>query len=187
MKLKHLSRNRFPGAVWSAIASNRYLASGDLGIVSARPWSVLAGGVLTGASRLLKMPRAGRKRGAPAAAASNVAGVSYTPIPIPVPAASVRPRPAPTPGPAPAPPTVQITAQAPAAATGRKRKLDDKGLQKYYAVRAGVRPGIYLTWNECQAQIAGFRGAQCMAFLLSSPFCLLSRMLIYCPSRQELC
>ncbi|CAK7266834.1 hypothetical protein SEPCBS57363_002292 [Sporothrix epigloea] len=58
-----------------------------------------------------------------------------------------------------------MTAQAPAAATGRKRKFDDKNLQKYYAVRAGVRPGIYLTWNECQAQIAGFRGAQYKSFV----------------------
>lgn len=46
----------------------------------------------------------------------------------------------------------------------RKRKVDDKNAQKYYAVRAGVRPGIYLTWNECQAQIAGFKGAQCKLF-----------------------
>ncbi len=46
--------------------------------------------------------------------------------------------------------------------SSRKRRLDgDKNMQKYYAVRAGVRPGIYLTWIECQAQIAGFKGAQC--------------------------
>ena len=49
----------------------------------------------------------------------------------------------------------------------RKRKMDDKNAQKYYAVRAGVRPGIYLTWNECQAQIAGFKGAQCEPGLCS--------------------
>ncbi|CAK7232406.1 hypothetical protein SEUCBS140593_008250 [Sporothrix eucalyptigena] len=54
---------------------------------------------------------------------------------------------------------------APTAAAGRKRKLDDKNVQKYYAVRAGARPGIYLTWHECQAQIAGFKGAQYKSFL----------------------
>ncbi|KAL1894565.1 hypothetical protein Sste5346_005800 [Sporothrix stenoceras] len=51
------------------------------------------------------------------------------------------------------------------AAAGRKRKLDDKNVQKFYAVRAGARPGIYLTWNECQAQIAGFKGAQYKSFV----------------------
>lgn len=45
--------------------------------------------------------------------------------------------------------------------TSKKRKLDPNA-QKYYAVRAGKKPGIYLTWIECQAQTAGFRGAQCM-------------------------
>ncbi|KAK2063037.1 hypothetical protein LY76DRAFT_245116 [Colletotrichum caudatum] len=45
-------------------------------------------------------------------------------------------------------------------ASAKKRKTD-KDLQKYYAVRTGARPGIYLTWAECQKQTAGFRGAQC--------------------------
>ncbi|TPX11007.1 uncharacterized protein E0L32_008044 [Thyridium curvatum] len=51
-------------------------------------------------------------------------------------------------------------------ATMPKRKLGaDKDAQKYYAVRAGFIPGVYLTWPTCQAQIAGFRGAQYKSFL----------------------
>ncbi|KAI1805733.1 RnaseH-domain-containing protein [Daldinia bambusicola] len=46
------------------------------------------------------------------------------------------------------------------AKTSRKRKMDADA-QKYYAVRAGVNPGVYLTWAECQEQTAGFRGASC--------------------------
>ncbi|KAI0402143.1 hypothetical protein F4802DRAFT_385646 [Xylaria palmicola] len=42
----------------------------------------------------------------------------------------------------------------------KKRKMD-ANLQKYYAVRAGNIPGVYLTWAECQEQTAGFRGASC--------------------------
>jgi hypothetical protein len=48
------------------------------------------------------------------------------------------------------------------AAAGTKRKMADKP-QKYYAVRTGVKPGVYLSWPECQAQISGFKGAQCTA------------------------
>ncbi|CAJ2511556.1 Uu.00g071810.m01.CDS01 [Anthostomella pinea] len=46
-------------------------------------------------------------------------------------------------------------AQAAAAQTSRKRKA---GGQKYYAVRTGHRPGVYLFWEECQKHIAGFKG-----------------------------
>jgi len=48
-------------------------------------------------------------------------------------------------------------------AGGKKRKLDPSA-QKYYAVKAGKQPGIYLTWAECQAQTAGFKGAVCKCF-----------------------
>lgn len=47
------------------------------------------------------------------------------------------------------------------AKNSRKRKMDPNA-QKYYAVRAGVKPGVYLTWAECQEQTAGYRGASCM-------------------------
>lgn len=30
---------------------------------------------------------------------------------------------------------------------------------KYYAVKKGKSPGIYLTWDECKAQVDGFSGA----------------------------
>ena len=31
--------------------------------------------------------------------------------------------------------------------------------KKYYAVAKGKTPGIYLTWNDCKAQVNGFSGA----------------------------
>ena len=31
--------------------------------------------------------------------------------------------------------------------------------QKYYGVKAGKTPGVYLTWEECKAQVEGFSGA----------------------------
>lgn len=31
--------------------------------------------------------------------------------------------------------------------------------KKYYAVAKGKTPGIYLTWNDCKAQVDGFSGA----------------------------
>lgn len=36
--------------------------------------------------------------------------------------------------------------------------------KKYYAVRCGVKPGIYETWAECEAQTKGFSGAQFQSF-----------------------
>ena len=39
-----------------------------------------------------------------------------------------------------------------------------KGKQKYYVVWAGVKPGIYESWKECEAQIRGFPGARYKAF-----------------------
>lgn len=35
---------------------------------------------------------------------------------------------------------------------------------KFYAVKKGRKPGIYATWEECQAQVAGFAGAAYKAF-----------------------
>ena len=31
--------------------------------------------------------------------------------------------------------------------------------KKYYAVKKGKTPGIYLTWNDCKAQTDGYSGA----------------------------
>lgn len=36
--------------------------------------------------------------------------------------------------------------------------------KKFYAVRKGNKPGIYKTWNECQAQINKFSGAEYKGF-----------------------
>ena len=33
------------------------------------------------------------------------------------------------------------------------------GKKKFYAVKAGRKPGIYLSWDACKAQITGFSGA----------------------------
>ena len=36
--------------------------------------------------------------------------------------------------------------------------------KKYYAVRHGRKPGIYLTWAECKEQVQGFTGARYKSF-----------------------
>lgn len=46
----------------------------------------------------------------------------------------------------------------------RKRR---PGEQRYYAVRAGKIPGVYMSWAECQAMTNGFAGANCE--LLTDP------------------
>ncbi|KAJ4402423.1 hypothetical protein N0V82_010783 [Gnomoniopsis sp. IMI 355080] len=43
----------------------------------------------------------------------------------------------------------------------RKRKA---GEERFYAVRAGRIPGVYMTWAECQNMINGFQGAVYKAF-----------------------
>lgn len=43
---------------------------------------------------------------------------------------------------------------------GKKRKLGE-GEQKFYAVRAGKEPGVYMSWKECQENTTGFKGASC--------------------------
>ncbi len=37
--------------------------------------------------------------------------------------------------------------------------------KKYYAVRKGVNPGIYNTWDECSSQVTGVAGAEFKGFL----------------------
>lgn len=56
-----------------------------------------------------------------------------------------------------------------------KKARPDRDVQKYYAVRAGRKPGVYLLWPDCQSQISGFKGAQCTErpprlLILGSPF-----------------
>lgn len=35
---------------------------------------------------------------------------------------------------------------------------------KFYAVRKGLKPGIYHTWDECKIQVSGFSGAEYKSF-----------------------
>lgn len=44
------------------------------------------------------------------------------------------------------------------ASVKRKRR---PGEQRFYAVRAGKIPGVYMSWAECQAMTNGFAGANC--------------------------
>jgi ribonuclease HI len=37
---------------------------------------------------------------------------------------------------------------------------------KFYAVRVGVKPGVYRSWKECSANVTGFKGAQFKSFEL---------------------
>jgi Caulimovirus viroplasmin len=55
------------------------------------------------------------------------------------------------------------TAEPPmSSSASKKRKFGDVAQStKYYAVKAGHRPGVYNTWAECQANITGFKGASC--------------------------
>jgi viroplasmin and RNaseH domain-containing protein len=39
-----------------------------------------------------------------------------------------------------------------------------KQKKQYYAVRIGREPGIYLTWEECKAQVDGYAKAQYKGF-----------------------
>ncbi|KAG6007504.1 hypothetical protein E4U21_005972 [Claviceps maximensis] len=52
------------------------------------------------------------------------------------------------------------------ATPSKKRKMDSG--PKYYAVQAGFRPGVYLTYAECSAQTAGFKGAVFKSFISRS-------------------
>lgn len=36
---------------------------------------------------------------------------------------------------------------------------------KFYAVRKGIKPGIYRSWDECKAMVNGFSGAEYKSFL----------------------
>lgn len=44
------------------------------------------------------------------------------------------------------------------------KRSSDQGRLKYYAVRKGRVPGIYLDWDKCRAQVDGFKGAEFKSF-----------------------
>ncbi|KAJ5317243.1 hypothetical protein N7508_001751 [Penicillium antarcticum] len=68
----------------------------------------------------------------------------------------------PSPSPAPALKASPGSKPSPSPTAGIKRKRN--GPAKYYAVKAGHKPGIYHGWNECLAQITGFKGAIFQSF-----------------------
>lgn len=40
--------------------------------------------------------------------------------------------------------------------------------QKYYVVWSGIKPGVYPTWTECEAQVKGVKGARFKSFQTES-------------------
>ena len=50
----------------------------------------------------------------------------------------------------------------------------EKMAKKYYAVAKGKTPGIYLTWEDCKAQVDHFPGALYKGFatITLSPHCV---------------
>ena len=65
-----------------------------------------------------------------------------------------------------------------------------KKKQKYYVVWAGVAPGIYDSWTDCQLQTKGYEGARFKSFdtreeaeraFASSPSAYIGR----CPSQVD--
>ena len=36
--------------------------------------------------------------------------------------------------------------------------------EKFYAVKVGRKPGVYLNWNDCKAQVDGYTGAKYKSF-----------------------
>jgi hypothetical protein len=51
------------------------------------------------------------------------------------------------------------TAGAASGGSSKKRKTDN--MPKFYAVKAGFNPGVYVDYADCQRQTAGFKGAVC--------------------------
>ena len=47
---------------------------------------------------------------------------------------------------------------------GLPRVIESGFRGKYYAVRRGYRPGLYLSWADCEQQVRGYRGAQFKGF-----------------------
>jgi hypothetical protein len=47
---------------------------------------------------------------------------------------------------------------------------------KFYAVKVGKEPGVYLTYKECEENITGFKGAICR-WLISGGLAMIDPML----------
>ncbi|KAI5927988.1 ribonuclease H [Camillea tinctor] len=61
------------------------------------------------------------------------------------------------------PKSLQTGQSSQPAQMNKKRKADPKA-QKFYAVRAGFKPGVYLSYAKCQEQTTGFPNALFRAF-----------------------
>lgn len=48
-------------------------------------------------------------------------------------------------------------------AAARKSVQGNQG-KKFYAVRKGVRPGLYMTWKECEEMVKYYPGAEFKGF-----------------------
>ncbi|KAJ5661695.1 Ribosomal protein L9/RNase H1 N-terminal [Penicillium maclennaniae] len=68
----------------------------------------------------------------------------------------------PSPSPAPVPKASSHPKLSPSPRAGTKRKRTTGA--KYYAVKNGFKPGLYYSWNDCLAQITGFKGAIFQSF-----------------------
>lgn len=83
-----------------------------------------------------------------------------------------------------------LQARSPVLSEPRDRTLQSAGLKrkrssetKFYAVKAGYQPGVYFKWDDCLAQITGYKNAVCMLlstivrffqpFLFRPPFFLM--------------
>ncbi|TQS34372.1 hypothetical protein Golomagni_05246 [Golovinomyces magnicellulatus] len=59
------------------------------------------------------------------------------------------------------------------AGSKKRPRSNETRATKFYAVRAGAKPGIYGTWEECQEQIVGFKGACCTSILSTTSLVLI--------------
>lgn len=68
-------------------------------------------------------------------------------------------------------PSDKKRAALPASKGSSAKKQRTDGAQKFYAVKSGRRPGVYMTYAECQAQTTGFKGAicKCLRVLRNQP------------------
>lgn len=83
-------------------------------------------------------------------------------------------------------PTERSLQKSSAALPSLKRKRDEN-TQKYYAVRSGKTPGIYLSWDECKLQVHGFTGAMCKSSSAYLPCrcCPLTHLLVRSFNSQQ--
>lgn len=57
--------------------------------------------------------------------------------------------------------------------------------KKFYAVKKGITPGIFMSWEECQASVSGFPGAQFKGFATREEAQGYLDGTVYCPEEDE--